>query len=240
MDDPAVVRRRDRLADPLEDVDEVREVLAARDGVGAPLAQDVAERHSPDLLHRAERRPVLEAPRLVDGDRARVIEARQDDGLFRELFPEQGLPLQLRPEHLHGDLPPELAVERARDDAHPAGAEAVADLVSGDRPARGRGSFPGGADDPSSSGFAIVTSSSSDAFTRPSRGPPVGFVTFASLTPGRGGGYRPEALPVTASPLAGRTKPSGGGRPTRCSKGSGRSSPAATRVSEGSSPKSAL
>jgi hypothetical protein len=108
VDDALGVRVRERLGDAREDAHALAEV--------EPL-HGVRERAAFDELHD-EVGEAVDVARVVDGDDARVAEARGGMGLAPEALDDLGLVLVRAAENLHGDGPVELAVAAAIDDGH--------------------------------------------------------------------------------------------------------------------------
>jgi hypothetical protein len=109
--DPRVVRRLERHGDLGED--------AARllRGDGAPVGDERGQRAALDELHDEVGGVALLAE-VVDRHDVGVLQAGAVDRLGAEAFEERLLLGRLRTEHLHGDRPLELLVDRVPDLAH--------------------------------------------------------------------------------------------------------------------------
>ena len=124
MDDTAGVREGDRVADAVEQPQAIRQRQARRVRV-EPLAADEA--------HHQEDAPVGEPSDVVHRHDAGVLERGE-----RPRFARQPGRVRRRPprRHLDGDVAIELAIARAKDEAHAAAADFVSGLVARRRRSR--------------------------------------------------------------------------------------------------------
>ena len=106
MDDPSAVGVGHRLADLLEDREELHPILG---GASARLEQR-RQGAAPDELHRDEQPAVGEAAQLVDRRDPGVLELAADLGLLDEPADHLGVVAVLLPDHLDGEVPAEVEV----------------------------------------------------------------------------------------------------------------------------------
>ena len=125
MDKPAAVRGIERRRDLREDAD--RPLRLERAFVGEHGAQVLAV----DEPHHLEEDAVL-LPRAVDRDHVGMVERGGGPRLGDEAAPERGLVGIRRSDHLHGDRPFEVDVDRAIDDAHASAPGDALDALAGD------------------------------------------------------------------------------------------------------------
>jgi len=129
VDDPLVVRRRQRLGDL------------------GPVLHGLADRQAPVIQALAERLPLqqladdvggaLVVADVVDGEDARVAEAAGRARLVGETAEPVGVGVEVGRQDLQGDVASQAIVAHAVDLAHTAGAERTDDLVGTDAGAGG-------------------------------------------------------------------------------------------------------
>ena len=129
MDDPLIVRVRDGLGGG-DHLRQQRQPIGARVGVLDRARQRLAEHQ----LHHQERLAAGPEPGVVDGDHARVLQARRQLHLALEADRERGV---LRAQHLDRDRAAEPQIAPGEHAAHAAVADlAVEHVAIGGRGAR--------------------------------------------------------------------------------------------------------
>ncbi len=126
MDDPPAVGVGHRLADLLEDREELHAIFI---GASARL-QHRRQGAAPDELHRDEQPAVGEASQLVDRRDPGVLELAADLGFLDEPAHHLGVVAVLLPDHLDGEVPAEVEVAPLEDRAHPAPGQLADELVA--------------------------------------------------------------------------------------------------------------
>ncbi len=135
MDDPRVVGRGERARDVGEPRDAPRDRDARVPDVGAERV--TAHELHDDVRRAAERLRLLQLADVVHRDDARVREPRGGTCLAQEARAPLGLHVAVDADHLDRDVAPEARIARAVHLAHPAGAQALEDLVALDAIAGG-------------------------------------------------------------------------------------------------------
>ena len=163
MDDAALVRVVDRLADGREEAEPQLELL--RRHRRRALRQPLPERLAPHQLHGEEVVAVPGVAGLVDGGDVRVLEAAEDLRLAVEHAGVQVVDVVALAHHLEGDAAARVLLLGLPDDAHAALAEQADDLVLADRLRHRPRGCPaaGGAAGPESVGTASTPSTDAAA-----------------------------------------------------------------------------
>ena len=126
VDDPSAVGVGHRLADLLEDREELHPIL-----IRAPARlQQRRQGAAPDELHRDEQPAVGEASQVVDRRDPGVLELAADLGLLDEPADHLGVVAVLLPDHLDGEVPAEVEVAPLEDRPHPAPGQLADELVA--------------------------------------------------------------------------------------------------------------
>ncbi len=126
MNDPSAVGVSHRLADLLEDREELHPILIR----AFARVQQRRQGASPDELHRDEQPAVGEAPQVVDRRDPGVLELAADLRLLDEPADHLGVVALLVPYHLDGEIPAELEVAPLEDRPHSAPSQLADKLVA--------------------------------------------------------------------------------------------------------------